>query len=75
MKLHIYADDTQVYVSVCPTTSSGVNLAVSWRLDLCVHDVNEWMTMNFLKLNADKTDVVMLGFKAQLAKIKLILRQ
>ena len=70
MKLHIYADDTQVYVSVCPTTSSGVNLAVS-RLELCVHDINEWMTMNFLKLNADKTEVVMLGFKAQLAKINL----
>ena len=27
--------------------------------------------MNFLKLNADKTEVVMLGFKAQLAKINL----
>ena len=70
MKLHIYADDTQVYVSVCNTTSSGVNLAVS-RLELCVHDINEWMTMNFFKLNADKTEVVMLGFKAQLAKINL----
>ena len=33
--------------------------------------INEWMTMNFLKLNADKTEVVMLGFKAQLAKINL----
>ena len=67
MKLHIYADDTQVYMFVCPITSSGVNLAVL-RLELCVHDINEWMT-TFLKLNADKTEVVMLGFKAKLGKI------
>ena len=70
MKLHIYADDTQVYVSVCPTTSNGVTLAVS-RLEQCINDVNEWMSQNFLKLNADKTEVIMLGFKAQLAKIDL----
>ena len=70
MKLRIHADDTQVYVSICPTTSSGVNLTVS-RLELCVHDINEWMTMNLLKLNSDKTEDVMLGFKAQLTKINL----
>ncbi|XP_072036953.1 uncharacterized protein [Amphiura filiformis] len=70
MKLHIYADDTQVYVFVCPTSSSGVNLAVS-KLEQCVNDVNIWMSANFLKLNADKTEVIMLGYRSQLAKIHL----
>ncbi|XP_072050137.1 uncharacterized protein [Amphiura filiformis] len=70
MKLHIYADDTQVYVSVCPTSSSGVNLAVS-KLEQCVNDINIWMSENYLKLNADKTEVIMLGYRSQLAKIHL----
>ena len=71
MELHIYADDIQVYVSVCPTTSNGVKLVVS-RLELCVNNINEWMSANFLKLNADKTEVILLGFKTQLAKIDLL---
>ena len=29
------------------------------------------MSHNFLKLNADKTEVIMLGFKSQLAKVHL----
>ena len=57
-------------MSVCPTSSEGVDLAVS-RLEQCVNEINEWMSQNFLKLNADKTEVIMLGFKSQLAKIHL----
>ncbi len=57
MKLHIYTDDTQVYVSVCPTSSEGVDLAVS-RLVQCVNEINEWISQNFLKLNAEKLEVI-----------------
>lgn len=71
MELHIYADDTQIYFCVCPTTTNGVKLAVS-SLEKCVKDVNEWMSQNFLKLNADKTEVIILGFRAQLAKIDIL---
>ena len=70
MKLHIYADDTQIYVSICPTSADGVKSAVA-TLEQCVNEVQTWMSHNFLKLNAEKTEVIVFGFHAQLAKFNL----
>ncbi|PIK49627.1 putative RNA-directed DNA polymerase from mobile element jockey-like, partial [Apostichopus japonicus] len=70
LDLHIYADDTQVYVSVCPTSEEGVKQAVS-KLEDCLSKVQAWMSTNFLKLNADKTEVMVIGFRAQLVKFNL----
>ena len=70
MELHIYADDTQIYTSVCPTSNDGLNQAVS-KIEQCVCEVQEWMTQNFLKLNAAKTEVQVFGFRAQLSKLTL----
>ena len=70
MNLHIYADDTQIYVSVCPTSSKGVAQA-KLKLEDCVHHVQLWMSHNFLKLNADKTEVMVLGYRSQLSKLNL----
>ena len=47
-----------------------MKIAVS-KLEQCVSKINTLMSQNYLKLNADKTEVIMLGFKAQLAKISL----
>ena len=69
LALHIYADDTQIYASICPTTD-GVNLAVS-TIENCVSDIQNWMSRNFLKLNAEKTEVIVCGFRAQLNKFHL----
>ncbi len=69
-ELHVYADDTQIYVCVCPTSADGVYCAVS-TLEKCVREIQEWMQTNFLKLNAEKTEVLVLGFRAQLAKFRL----
>ena len=71
LELHIYADDTQLYASVCPTSSDGVHLAVS-MIEKCVHDIQSWMSQNFLKLNAEKTEVIVCGFRAQLNKFHLV---
>jgi hypothetical protein len=70
MELHTYADDTQIYVSVCPTSCAGVKTAVC-ELEQCVSEVQLWMSSNFLKLNAEKTEVMVFGFRAQLAKFEL----
>ena len=70
LDVHIYADDTQLYVSVCPTSEDGINNAVS-KLENCVSNVQSWMSKNFLKLNADKTEVMVIGFRAQLTKFNL----
>ena len=70
MEMHMYADDTQIYVSVCPTSAHGVQRAIS-TLEKCVDDVKKWMETNFLKLNAAKTEVLVFGFRAQLTKFNL----
>ena len=53
LEMHAYADDTQIYVSVCPTTADGVRQAVL-RVEQCVMEIQKWMSNNFLKLNAEK---------------------
>jgi hypothetical protein len=68
--MHTYADDTQIYVSGCPTTADGVRDAVTC-VEKCVAEIQEWMSTNFLKLNAEKTEILIFGFRAQLAKFSI----
>lgn len=51
----MYADDTQLYVSFDPCSLSE-NIAC---IERCVADVSEWMCVNKLKLNEDKTEAVL----------------
>ena len=54
-----YADDTQNYLGFKVNKSAirdGVN-----RLENCLLDVKNWMWVNLLKLNDDKTEVIVLG--------------
>ena len=62
--LHIFADDTQIYISISPDNivSSVLNI------EACVADIHSWMSANFLKLNSDKTEILILGTWQQLAK-------
>ena len=57
LHLHMYADDCQVYLS---TSVDDAPLAVD-RFTACVVDVNTWLSMNRLKLNAAKTQLMWLG--------------
>ena len=41
------------------------------RLEKCCHDIRTWMRRNFLKLNDDNTDVLLIGSRQQLSKIAL----
>ena len=40
-------------------------------IEECVSAVQNWMAQNFLKLNAEKTEVIVCGFRAQLSKFHL----
>ena len=53
----LYADDTQIYVSLTPETAP-TNLNT---LQNCLLAVQEWMVDNMLKLNPDKTEFLVLG--------------
>lgn len=55
---HSYADDTQLYISVSPHDSTPLH-----SLSDCIQQVNQWMSQNFLQLNAEKTEVIVFGPK------------
>jgi len=62
---HSYADDTQVYISVPATVADDA----ATRVTECITHLDRWMTLNRLKLNADKTQLIWLGTRQQLAKL------
>ena len=64
---HSYADDTQVYIS---TKSIDAPLAVH-RFATCVERLDDWMSRNRLKMNADKTQIIWVGTRQQLAKVNI----
>ena len=55
VRYHMYADDTQLYMSAPP---SQVKFLTS-TLEKCIVEVKEWMCSNKLKLNEEKTEVVL----------------
>jgi hypothetical protein len=72
MKLHQYADDCQIYVSVKvkdredPAAAAAVN-----KLSKCLTDVNCWLSASRLRLNPAKTQVMWLGSSQQLRKVDI----
>ena len=61
---HLYADDSQLYVSF----SSGDSAAALNGLQSCLASVQSWMLMNKLKLNPDKTEFLLIGNERQRSK-------
>ena len=62
---HLYADDTQIYVSLAtPDTCRSLN-----QLRDCLQDVSLWMKNSKLKLNADKTEFLIIGTSTQRTKL------
>ena len=61
---------TQLYLSIKRITQQAVDIGVA-RLEGCLTDIYTWMSQNKLKLNADKTEVLVLGTPKQLAKISV----
>ena len=60
MCFHFYADDTQIYLSFKSTSETYKEWSVA-SIEACVRDINEWMLCNKLKLNNDKTEVLVIG--------------
>jgi len=62
---HSYADDSQLYISApAPSAATTVQQFVS-----CVEKVDAWMSSSRLKMNADKTQLIWLGTRQQLAEL------
>ena len=52
-------NDTQLYISFSPLSNEDTNSAMM-RLQACVVAIQNWMIVNKLKLNADKTDAILI---------------
>ena len=58
INFHCYADDTQLYLSIKPDESNQLS-----KLQTCLKDIKSWMSCNFLMLNSEKTEILVLGPK------------
>ncbi len=56
ISFHCYAVDTQLYISTRPDETSKLS-----KLTECVKNVKDWMTNNFLLLNSDKREILLIG--------------
>ena len=65
IEIHLYADDTQLYVPFDPEDSES---ALS-RLESCIEEIRLWMNSNFLKLNDSKTEFIIFGTPQDLSKV------
>ncbi|XP_057690967.1 uncharacterized protein LOC130915167, partial [Corythoichthys intestinalis] len=59
INFHCYADDTQLYLSIKPEQVRQVEKLSAW-----VRDINTWMITNYLLLNPEKTEVLIIGPKS-----------
>ena len=65
VNIHLYADDTQLYIPFNPSDSEEAMA----RLEACIEDIRKWMNENCLKLNDAKTEFVILGSKKDLEQV------
>ena len=63
--IHIYADDTQLYIAFekCNILSTISNV------EYCLRDIKHWMSNNFLKINEDKTKFLIISTQNDLYDI------
>ena len=67
---HAYADDTQLYLSFKPDTTSSQSDAV-YAMERCISAIRCWMIKDKLKVNDSKTEFILIGTRQQLAKVDI----
>ena len=67
---HAFADDIQLYLSFNPNNS--LNEAEAFHsMEQCIRAIRAWMQADKLKLNENKTEVMLIGTRQQLSKVNL----
>ena len=70
VSVHMYADDTQLYLPFSLTMPECAQEAVI-QIEDCIEDVRQWMTSNKLKLNDEKTELLIILPSRQVHKCNL----
>ena len=68
---HGYADDTQLSLSFKKTSDNAIVKCEILNLEKCLGDISVWMSQNKLKLNNDKTEIILFGSKKHLAELNI----
>ena len=64
MGYHFYAADTQLYLSFNSLSGDDKAYSVA-QVESCVRDIDRWMSCNKVKLNRDKTELLVISSKYQ----------
>ena len=64
LRYYLYADDTQLYVSFKFGSDDLLSPAKS-SIEICVKEINNWMILNSLHLNEEKTELLLLNSRYQ----------
>ena len=70
LDVHFYADDSQLYISFHPMRPTELH-DITERINCCLSEIKAWMVSNFMKINEDKTELLILGKPAVLKKFDL----
>ena len=65
IEIHMYADDTQLYLALNPQEYPTAKA----QMEACLAEMKEWMAKHHLKLNEEKTEFLVVGSKVALSKI------
>ncbi len=63
LNFHFYADDTQIYIHTKPGDTTAIGF-----LEHSIAEIKKWMSQDFLCLNSDKTEVMLIGTPHQISK-------
>ena len=63
MTYHLYADDTQLFQEFSLSDNTSPEIAIR-KTECCVISIRQWMKTNMLKLNDDKTGILIIRPKS-----------
>ena len=70
LRIKLYADDSQLYISFHPQRPSELDDVTS-RINACLDEIKAWMVSNYMKLNEGKTELLVMGRPHILKKFDL----
>ena len=70
LSVSMYADDTQLYLSFNLSSPDSGDLAVQ-QMEDCIEDIQKWMALSKLKLNNDKSELIIITPSRQAHKCSI----